>query len=104
MNPFWSNFFEHLKDCGRNGTIFIATLGFLLGLLILSGIIGESRFHECIVPAMSIAGALSLAWFSVVIRKANLRRRERLERRPLSRDEMRVARSKLMKERSEKKS
>jgi hypothetical protein len=98
MGPFWSSLFEHLKDCGRNATLFILTLGGLLVLLCLVAIICSTELHKYLLPGLPAIGVLALAWVGVVIRRARARRRQRLERSPLSRDELRVARSKLMKD------
>jgi len=43
MSPFWISFFEDVKDCGRNATLFVVTLGaILLGLLVVWRFAGAS--------------------------------------------------------------
>jgi hypothetical protein len=97
MGPFWTSLFEHLKGCGRNATLFIATLGGLLVLLCLIAIICSTELYKALLPGLPVVGLLAAAWMIVAIRRARARRRDRLERSPLSRDELRVARSKLVK-------
>jgi len=100
MGPFWSSLFDHLKHCGRNATLFIFTLGGLLALTVLAAIICDTQLHKYLLPALPGIILLALAWVGLVIRRARARRRQRLERSPLSRDELRVARSKLMNDRN----
>jgi hypothetical protein len=97
MSPFWGSLFGHLKDCGRSGSIFIFTIGGLLVVLGLAGIICGLGLHKYLLPAVPGAIVLGLAWAGVAIRRARARRRQRLDHSPLSRDELRVARSKLVK-------
>ena len=97
MGPFWSSLFGHLKDCGRSGSLFIFTIGGLLVLLGVAGIICSLGLHKYLLPALPWASLPALAWAGVAIRRARARRRQRLDHSPLSRDELRVARSKLVK-------
>ncbi len=96
MGPFWGSLFDHLKDCGRSGSLFIFTIGGLLVLLGLAGIICGLGLHKYLLPALPGILLLTLAWAGVAIRRARARRRQRLDHSPLSRDELRVARSKLV--------
>ena len=104
MGPFWSSLFDHLKHCGRNATLFILTLAGLLVLTALAAVICDTHLHKYLLPVLPGVILLAAAWVGVAIRRARARRRERLHRSPLSRDELRVARSKLMKDRKAKSS
>lgn len=100
MSPFWIGLFEHLKHCGRSATLFILTLAGLFILLFLAAILYEAQLHKYLLPVLPVIVLLAIARVAVVIRRARARRRERLPSSPLSRDELRVARSKLMKDRN----
>ena len=97
MGPFWSSLFEHLKHCGRGGTVFMLTLAGLVILAALAVIICATQLYDYLLPVMPAIAVLAVAWAGVAIRRARARRRQRVERSPLSRDELRVARSKLVK-------
>ena len=97
MNHFWANFFEHLRDCGRSATLFMLTLAVLFALLIATVIIIENDLHKYLLPAIPVLILYTVAWAGLAIRRVRSRRRQRLENRPLSFDEMRVARLKLRK-------
>jgi hypothetical protein len=97
MSPFWGSLFDHLRDCGRNATLFMFALAGLLVLLLLAGIIAEHGLQRYFLYALGLFALVALAWVCVGIRRACIRRRERLQRGPLSDDELRVARSKLRK-------
>jgi hypothetical protein len=68
-----------------------------LGVLALCAIVCQSEFRRFILPALPWLSLLPVAWVCLAIRRARVRRRERLPRSPLSDDELRVARSKLQK-------
>jgi len=95
MNLFWASFFEHLKSCGRDATIFLVTLSALALLAIGSGMSGVNMPDNVLVfvlAAFSAAAALSVG---VAFRRAWKEcRGGRCGR--LSSDELRVARSKLV--------
>ncbi len=97
MGPFWGSLFEHLKHCGRSAMLFILALGGLLVLTSLAAVICVTQLHKYLLPVLPGVVLLAVAWVGVVIHRARARRRDRLPRSPLSRDELRVARSKLMK-------
>ncbi len=82
MGPFWSSLFEHLKDCGRNATLFILTLGGLLFLLVVLVIICSTGLHKYLLPGLPAIGVLALIWVGSAIRRARARRRQRLDRPP----------------------
>ena len=97
MPSIWDNFYDSFKD-RRYAALFWSTLMVLIGLLvlgafieaILSGLDLGYFLEALVVPAI-----LFLVWGVVKFRQAYLRNREKLPRGPLSRDELRVARSKL---------
>jgi len=100
MSPLWSSLFEHLKDCGRDATLFVVTLAGLFGLLLLAVIAGEHDRYKNLVPALPVIGAFAMVWTGLTIRRARARRREPWRYLPLSGDELRAARSKLRKDRT----
>ena len=97
MGPFWTSLFEHLKRCGRSGTLFLFALAGLVVLAALVTVICTTELYKSLLPLLPVIGVIAIAWAGVAIRRARARRHERLHHSPLSRDELRVARSKLMK-------
>jgi len=95
MDPFWKTFCEDVKDRGRDATPFLVTLAALAGLCIAIGIVGETQLVGFIMPASFCAGVFVMIWAFVMFWRTRNRRRETGERRELSSDELRVARSKL---------
>jgi hypothetical protein len=98
MNYFWGNIFEHFKD-RRFATVFFGTL-VALALLLLAGTIlvesiGMENMRTGLVYASPVAAVLFLFWIWRTIAQVRARRRERYKISPLSRDELRKARSKL---------
>ena len=67
------------------------------GVLFLCAIAWQSELRQFFAPALPWLGLLAVAWICLAIRHARLRRRDRLERAALSDDELRKARSKLLK-------
>lgn len=100
MIPFWTSLSDDLKVCGRNVKFFLCVFIAFFGVPVLIAVVIETRVREYLLPALPWAGVVALAWLAVGIHRARARRRERLQRRPLSCDELRVARSKLMKDRN----
>jgi hypothetical protein len=100
MSPFWGSLFEQLKRCGRSASLFLVTLAVLFIVLCLAAFILSTELYKYLKPALAVIAVLAFARLGVGIRRARARRRERLENSPLSRDELRVARSKLMKDRN----
>ena len=78
MNSFWSNLYDTFKD-RRYGVLFMVSLVALV-------------FSPILLPVM---GLYLLGWGWSAFRLARANRRNRLRYLPLSRDELRVARSKL---------
>jgi 4-amino-4-deoxy-L-arabinose transferase-like glycosyltransferase len=99
MNSLWGSFFEHLTRCGHNASLFIISLAALVVLVVAAAIIQATHVHRYLLPLLPGLALLALWRACVLVRRARVRQRERLRFSPLSRDEMRVARSKLVKER-----
>ena len=99
MNYFWGNVFDYFKDRRIAGVFFI-TLMVLLVLLFIGAIvfqaIGEENLRTGLVYASPIMGGFLLIWIWRAILRARARSRDRYKISPLSRDELRKARSKLM--------
>jgi hypothetical protein len=79
MNSFWGNLYDTFKD-RRYATLFLIALGALALLPIL-------------LPVMGLY-VLARGWSAFCLARAN--RRNQLRYSPLSRDELRKARSKLV--------
>lgn len=79
MNSFWGNLYDTFKD-RRYGVLFLVSLGALVLLPIL-------------LPVMGLY-VLARGWSAFCLTRAN--RRNKLRYSPLSRDELRKARSKLV--------
>lgn len=73
-----------------------------IGLLLVGVLIHHNDLDQYVVPVLPVLGLALVAWGWKAIRRARAQRRERLQRSPLSCDELRVARSKLMKDRNAK--
>ena len=105
MNSVWDNLYDRLKD-RRYGALFLACLLASFGLLILTAIgeaiVNQPELQWYFLRALPGVGLLAVAWVFLALRVARRRWRERPKYPPLSRDELRVARSKLMKDRKEK--
>jgi len=101
MNPFWRSFFDEFKDRGRDATPFL----FTLGVLVPAVFIAEANGLQ-ITLALPWAGVLVVVWMLIwavgAICRHRRRRYDRWERRELSCDELRVARSKLLRDRNRK--
>ncbi|HTY86882.1 MAG TPA: hypothetical protein VMB80_05400 [Candidatus Acidoferrum sp.] len=98
MSLFWDRFYDTFKD-RRYGALFLCALVFLLagfaGLALLGVAfdgLGLESYWRDLLPGF---GILMLAWGILKFRRAQTRSRARLLPSPLSRDELRVARSKL---------
>ena len=83
MNSFWGNLYDTFKD-RRYGVLFLASLA----ALVLSPVL---------LPFMGLY-VLARGWAAFRLGRAN--RRNQLRYSPLSRDELRIARSKLLNNRS----
>ena len=96
MNPFWNGLFEHFKKCGRDATLFVVTLAGLFGLLTVGAVILQTELGNYALPALPWIGLAAAVWMCLAIRRTMARRREGLQRRPLSDDELFKARCKLV--------
>jgi hypothetical protein len=98
MNSLWDSLYDRFKDC-RYGALFLAAVLAFFGLLILGSvayaIVRGLGAEEYFLDALPGIGLLGLAWAIVKFRRAQIRGREKSQYAPLSRDELRVARSKL---------
>lgn len=98
MSSFWDNQYDHFRD-RRYAALFWSTLMALIGLLALAvfiaAVLSEFGMQEYFLEALPGIGILGLAWAFLKMRQARIRSREKLRHGPLSRDELRVARSKL---------
>jgi hypothetical protein len=107
MSSFWNNQYDSFKD-RHYAALFWSTLMALIGLLILTAYVtaqlseswlreywSEFGLPEYVPGVLPGLGLLILAWGILKFRKACLGNRGKLRRGPLSRDEWRMARSKL---------
>ena len=97
MSPFWGSFFEQVRSGGRNATIFLVALAACFVVLIAAAIANQMNLFQYSGRALAIAIMLIALRVAVVVSRARSRPRERFKRKPLSSDEARVARSKLLK-------
>ena len=103
MDPFWKAFFEEFKERGRNVTPFLVTVPLLLGVVILVELAGRTPLGESLLSILFGTGVLLIGvWIFVAICRNDSRQSERWERKELSSDELRVARSKLTGDRNRK--
>jgi hypothetical protein len=87
----WRGFCEHLRDCGRNGTLFV----YVLGVIFVAAPLGV--YGVLVLLGLLLVGAV---WVSGEI-AAQRNRFERLGKMPpLSDNDLRAARSKLMSHRA----
>jgi len=101
MNSFWRAFFDEFKDRGRDATPFLATIGFLVPVVFIAE---SNGLHVTLVlPWVGLLlGVWMLIWLVWAIGSFRRRRRQRWERHELSCDELRAARSKLLRDRNRK--
>lgn len=93
MSPLWNTW-----RCRRNANFFMLSLAGFFGLLIVVAISHHNDLDRYAAPTLLVLGLLLVIWMGQAIRQARARHRERIPRPILSRDELRVARSKLMKD------
>src|SRR5436190_13248737 len=70
MSPFWASFFDQLRGCGRNATLFILTLGCLFILLVVVAIIYANDFQRYLIAALPAAGLFVMVWIWNTLRRA----------------------------------
>jgi hypothetical protein len=103
MNSFWSNLYDSFKD-RLYGGLFLSTILAFIASLVLGAVIGFFNL-QIYFPYMLLGiGLLVAIQIWRCLRRARAERKKRLQHSPLSRDELRVARSKLLKGQSLKKS
>jgi len=99
MNPFWNSLYDKSKD-RRYGTLLFGTLLVLLGLPAASWLYIEwIGWQNYVQPFLLSACILIFALSWRLIRRTRTSQRGQSKFVALSRDELRVARSKLMKDR-----
>jgi hypothetical protein len=97
MSPFWGSFFEQVRSGGRNATVFLLAFAACFVVLLAAGMASELNAFQYAGPVLTAVIILVALRFAVATYKARNRPRERFRRKPLSSDEARVARSKLLK-------
>ena len=100
MGPFWTSFFEHLRDCGRDAALFMMALAGFIAVLGIIAVLESTWLRDYFLQGALVMLLFALIRFALLVRRFRARRRERLRFPPLSRDEQRVARSKLVKDRN----
>jgi hypothetical protein len=94
LKPFWTTW-----RCRSNANLFIVSLiGFFISLVLI-GIIIRTGFYQHLLPAFPIAAIYFGVWAWRMWRQMRQQQSQRAECGPLSRDELRKARSKLVKDR-----
>jgi len=103
MNSIWDRLYDGVKD-RRYGALFIyAPLGIVVVGLLLAGLEAAGLLpHALCAIALWILFLIGRLVFKLVEFFIKPTRRERWERKQLSRDEIRVARSKLVGDRGRK--
>lgn len=96
MTPFWVGVFENLRGRGRNAALFIVALPALLVATFIAARIPAETYRDYIFPALPGVGAVGLTFLVREIFRARARRRDRLQRQPLSADELNKARRRLV--------
>jgi len=98
MNSFWHNLYDKTKD-RRYGALFLSAIPAFIGLLVLVvtlvatlRILAQEEYFPQVLAGVGLLGLVLGIW---KFRRAQLRRRAKSRHPPLSRDELRVARSKL---------
>ena len=99
MNPFWTSFFDSLGTRGRNAKIFLVALGGFFALSILAAIVKAIQADAYLLPLLPGLALLLFSRAMAVSRRARRQKAARAQPAPLSRDELRIARSKLLKDR-----
>ena len=102
MNPVWDNLYDSFKD-RRYGALFLTSLVVFFGLLILGAVVYALDVQKYFPYALPWIGLLIAALIWRGVGRARAERQNRLGLSILSRDELRVARSKLLKDRPKKK-
>ena len=96
MNYFWGNVFEYVKE-RRNAAVFFGSLAMVIALVLVGAIFPNLLQAWPTILSGGGIGLMVLIWHE--IRLAQIRRLNRNNNSPLSRDEILKARSKLVKQR-----
>lgn len=98
MDYFWGNIFEYFKDRRGPAVFCVALVAFFvvfaIGAAIFSAVPRED-LAAIFICAASVLGLFFLISIISIIRRQRARARDRYKSSPLSRDELRKARSKL---------
>ena len=98
MKSFWDNLYDNVKD-RHYGVLFVsallACLGLLFGAAFLEALLRECGKEEYFWDSLPAVVVLVLVLGILKFRRVAREQREKLRYGPLSRDELRVARSKL---------
>ena len=101
MNFYWGNVFDYFKD-RRHAAVFFGTLAVLFGMpvvaIILYQVADNYDVLKYLPPALVGFGVWVVVMVWREIRQMRSRRLNRYQVSPLSRDEIRKARSKLVKQ------
>jgi hypothetical protein len=105
MAPFWTQFFEQIGRSARGASFnepkpFIISLLALAAVGLLAAAVSIDALRRYVAQSLLFLGAALLLWFLFALYRARQRRRASARFGPLSRDELRVARSKLVKDRT----
>ena len=99
MNSFWVNLYDRAKD-RRYGAFFFGALAAFGGLIAAGALLFQAvcafDLQRYLIPISASFGLLLLAWIVRGIFLMRQRSQERLRFPPLSREEKRKARSKLL--------
>jgi membrane protein implicated in regulation of membrane protease activity len=93
MSPFWGSFSEQFRGSGRNATIFMLFVVALTFGVALASLTPLFQYAELFFAVLSVFIVIRICIACSKIRK---HREEQSHRSPLSRDELRKARSKLV--------
>jgi hypothetical protein len=94
FKPLWT-----IWRCRSNANLFMLSLaGFFISLLVI-GLIIRSGFYQHLLPVLPVVAVYFAIWTVKTYQRMRALRNARPECGPLSRDELRKARSKLVKDR-----
>ncbi len=105
MSSLWETLYDGVKD-RRYGVMFFATTAVCAGMAVVAIILYQAihalGLESHLPAAAAVLGLLLLTWVCRGVRLIRKRRREGLRFPPLSRDEWRKARSKLVNKQTRK--
>jgi hypothetical protein len=97
MSPFWASLCEALRGRGRNGTLFLFAMALVLAALPFTARLPREIHVDYVLPTTLGVLLLLLPFCIRNWQRERARRKEKLDRGGLSRDELDKARSKLVK-------